>query len=373
MHSTSTAPTLSHTQEVISCDALIDKLLHRYGRGKLSIRKILDIVNAVFHAPITERTIQERLQKLQAYRAQLQKLLEIPQVDQRTEAWYAMRQTMITASDFAQALGKSDYGGTLKRQQKDFYVKKCGYEDISANAFTGTALKWGTMYEDVALKLYQKFTGYKVHEFGLIPHPNVNYFGASPDAINEYGIMIEIKCPLSRQINGTYPNQYYFQMQGQMDVCGLSECDFVECQLKEFADPTEFWDTYDEGVYERGIVLEYKDAATKYIYSDVGLSKEVLLSWLAQQQTDKNNIYVPHFWQLELMNTMRVYHDPDFVRTHLQELGAVWDNVVRYRADKDAYLKEVGAVSKKQDTGFKGQLELKGYCMIDDEVNQILN
>lgn len=46
------------------------------------------------------------------YKAQLQKLLSIPKVHQKSEKWYEMRMNMITASDFAQALGE----GSLERR-----------------------------------------------------------------------------------------------------------------------------------------------------------------------------------------------------------------------------------------------------------------
>ena len=57
-------------------------------------------------------------------------------------------------------------------------------------------------------------------------------FGASPDGINDLGTMVEIKTPYRRRVDGNIPNGYMLQMQGQMAVCGLEECDFVDATIK---------------------------------------------------------------------------------------------------------------------------------------------
>ena len=81
-----------------------------------------------------------------------------------------MRKGLVTASEFAQALGKAKFG-----TQKEFYKKKCGYDQIPFNP-AEEPLKWGTMYEDVAVEIYKYRFGYQVYDFGLIPHPNIKHF-----------------------------------------------------------------------------------------------------------------------------------------------------------------------------------------------------
>ena len=46
--------------------------------------------------------------------------------------------------------------------------------------------------------------------------------------------MLEIKCPTSRDITGFVPEYYHAQVQGQLEVCGLEYCDFLECELREY-------------------------------------------------------------------------------------------------------------------------------------------
>ena len=45
--------------------------------------------------------------------------------------------------------------------------------------------EWGVKYEDVAIMFYEEMNNVKVLDFGLVPHPDFDIFGASPDGICE--------------------------------------------------------------------------------------------------------------------------------------------------------------------------------------------
>ena len=45
--------------------------------------------------------------------------------------------------------------------------------------------------------------------------------------------MLEIKNIVNREINGIPKKEYWIQMQLQMEVCDLGECDFLETRFKE--------------------------------------------------------------------------------------------------------------------------------------------
>ena len=44
----------------------------------------------------------------------------------------------------------------------------------------------------------------------------------------------------SRKISGKIIDQYYDQIQGQLEVCNLDECDFLECEFEEYKNEEEF-------------------------------------------------------------------------------------------------------------------------------------
>jgi hypothetical protein len=111
---------------------------------------------------------------------------------------------------------------------------------------TNTTLHWGQKYEPLSVKYYEHVYGTKIEDFGCIQHDTYHFIGASPDGINIepssliYGRMLEIKNPVSREIDGVPKKEYWVQMQQQMEVCDLDECDFLETKFIEYANEDEF-------------------------------------------------------------------------------------------------------------------------------------
>ena len=173
------------------------------------------------------------MSKLQKNRTQVEKLKNIKLPEQRSPEWYKMRENMITASDFGAILGNSKYDS-----RNSVLKKKCGLgPPFQGNKFT----KWGVKYEEVATDIYRYLNKTDVLEFGCIPHPNYSYLGASPDGITPDGVMLEIKVPYSREFEkDNIPPHYYDQMQGQLEVCDLDECDFLQVKLEEYSDVKEY-------------------------------------------------------------------------------------------------------------------------------------
>ena len=55
-----------------------------------------------------------------------------------------------------------------------------------------------------------------------------------------FGRMLEIKNVVSREITGIQKSEYWIQMQLQMEVCELNECDFLETKFIEYLSYEEF-------------------------------------------------------------------------------------------------------------------------------------
>ena len=165
-----------------------------------------------FEKEINEQKVQERVKVINEYKSILNDLMKIPRIEQRSEEWYRVRNNLITASDFAQSIGKGKFSS-----QNQFYKNKCGYENNVLD-MSVPALQWGVRYEEVANMFYQLKMNVDVHEFGLLPHPEIDFVGASPDGISTMGIMLEIKCPWKRQ-DRNHPGAVLHQIQGQLEVC----------------------------------------------------------------------------------------------------------------------------------------------------------
>ena len=70
-----------------------------------------------------------------------------------------------------------------------------------------------------------------------------------------FGRMLEIKNVVSREITGIPKMEYWIQMQIQMEVCKLNECDFLETKFVEYANYDDFIN--DHNTKYKGIILQY--------------------------------------------------------------------------------------------------------------------
>ena len=52
--------------------------------------------------------------------------------------------------------------------------------------------------------------------------------------------MLEIKCPFKRKIDGSIPEQYWMQIQGQLEVCDLKNVIILECKLRQYNNEADF-------------------------------------------------------------------------------------------------------------------------------------
>jgi putative phage-type endonuclease len=178
-------------------------------------------------------------------------LKALPQPEQKSDAWFKMRNECLTATAIAAVINEASYDGP-----HDILLDKCG----KGKPFTeNIACHHGKKYESVANEIYCFRNNIYVDEYGLLIHPQYSFIGASPDGIctkKRYqgdglstlvGRLLEIKCPLSRVIKteGTLdgdicPHYYWVQVQIQEEVTNLDECDFLQCRLEEYEDRKDF-------------------------------------------------------------------------------------------------------------------------------------
>ena len=241
----------------------------------------------------------------------LNNLKEKPLIRQRTEEWFKLRENRLTASDLYDAV------------YHPITLIKKKIKNVSFNSYSIPALKWGCMFEQVAINIYSHINSTKINEFGLLVNDNINNFGASPDGITDEGIMIEIKCPYSREIKDkVIPDKYYYQMQGQMAVCELDICDYIECKFKAFNNIDDYIDNIkdldEKDNYKHGIIAELKDHS--YIYST---SNQNYKDNIDEMEKIDNCIYI--YWYLEIINVQRVHFDKDkWNNKTLKKIAAYW-------------------------------------------------
>lgn len=157
-----------------------------------------------------------------------------------------------------------------------------------------TPFHWGQKYEPLSVMLYENMYNTKVADFGCIQHDKYKFLGASPDGINvdmsseRYGRMLEIKNIVNREINGIPKKEYWIQMQMQMEVCDLNECDFLETKFVEYENANAFFnelplDNNKSVLNTKGLILYFhhsKEAKPFYIYKPLNIvKKDDILKW----------------------------------------------------------------------------------------------
>ena len=177
-------------------------------RLKLYLRRILDL-----------KVNMEALPNARDVAAIARELIAAEYAEQRSDEWLELREQMITASDVASAIGESRY------ESPDAFVKK---KVLKTKWAGNAATAHGTLLEPLVRDLYDARTGRKSHEIGLVQHRQYSWLGASPDGVTEDGLLIEIKCPLTRKIEAKVPKHYLPQVQLQLEITDLEECDFIQ-------------------------------------------------------------------------------------------------------------------------------------------------
>ena len=306
----------------------------------------------IFHYNKDLRPFSKSKQKF--LKQQVRRLKKIIQPEQRTPEWYINRENKITASDIATAIDKSKY-------QRDYVLlKKKVTKD--RKFITNRAIEWGIKYEEVAIKIYEYRNKTKITEYGCIPHPCFDWIGASPDGINDDGIMLEIKCPSSREITGEVPYGYWCQMQTQLEVCELDRCDFLECKLIEYENRDEYEkDNYEDNYFynnigmEKGVIVEFFNTKTskyEFVYSKLGILDKKIDKFVEKSKDERineTNIIFSSvcYWKLERISCVPVYRNIEWFNSILPKLRKFWDDVLLYRTKTLKELEDYILLKKK--------------------------
>ena len=215
-------------------------------------------------------------------------------------------------------------------------------ETIDVNKYKNTNLNspmhWGQKYEPVSILYYEYINKTKVTEFGCIPHDKYSYIAASPDGIvcdensDLFGRMIEIKNVVSREITGIPKMEYWIQMQLQMEVCNLYECDFLETKFVEYLNEEEYID--DTSSKYKGFIMQFcKNNEVHYEYPPFNLNNihsEDYNVWIKMQlNLNKDKIFVKNlYWKLEVISCVLVLRNKLWFKNVSPYIEIFWNNLL---------------------------------------------
>lgn len=339
--------------------------------------------------------------EFQMVKSKIDALRQVYQPKQRTTEWYEFRHNLITASNIWKIFGtESNRNSIICEKCRPLIVIDPSITS-APSINTNSTLHHGVKYEPLSVKIYQLKYNTKIEDFGCIQHPKYPFIGASPDGINvlpetpssgRFGRMIEVKNIFNREINGIPKQEYWVQMQIQMETCDLDDCDFIETRFKEYENVEQFYQTECKmsngsvSVPEyKGIILyfierpvsistvsnsiddpdsnqktihmnEYVNknnvttAAThptenqyQYVYLDpihysniVGSSREHINAWIEKQKTDLASKYILYdtiYWYLDEFSCVLVERNKEWFNSVLPQIKEVWNIIERERVE----------------------------------------
>lgn len=169
-------------------------------------------------------------------------------VEQSSPEWFEMRKGLCTGSMVRHAIGK------MKRQPKEgptayLQAREDYMEDIVTTRITGEmsnryvskAMEEGIEREPDAIMAYEDKTGEMVVPGGFVYHPEIKWYGTSPDGLIGGDIVLEVKCPTQathmryireyRDAIGKHlqyvPEEYLPQVKAHLSCTGRKVCHFV--------------------------------------------------------------------------------------------------------------------------------------------------
>jgi putative phage-type endonuclease len=289
---------------------------------------------------------------------QINVLRNKPQPIQRTKEWYEFRHNLITASNAYKAFENQTVKNQLiyekcKPLNPTLYAEEIK-EVIMVN--TNTTLHWGQKYEPLSVKIYEHIYDTKIEDFGCIQHKHFLFIGASPDGINidpnskRYGRMLEIKNIVNRIIDGIPKKEYWIQMQLQMEVCELNECDFLETKFTEYPDYTSFLFDIQNNLSEdtnlclskdncmKGLMIYFhtKEGKPFYVHkplniihsNDITLWQENMVDYY-QSTSEFNYTYIKtNYWKLEKLSCVLVCRNQQWFKDNVKDLENIW-NIIK--------------------------------------------
>jgi putative phage-type endonuclease len=305
-------------------------------------------------------------------KARIAYLKTVPQIEQRTDAWYEHYSKVLTASEFSTLFGSIKARRSLVHSKAFTKKEDRGYNRLACPTGDINAMFWGIRFEPIIKLILEQVYNCKIYEAGRITHTENGMLAASPDGIIEespdpstIGRLIEIKCPYSRVIGGEIPFDYWVQMQIQMEVCNLDECEYLEAEIlspKPNQEPADLSGCSIKGnIYllkqdvEDGQPFHYK-----YLYGDVHSDKcpEVPKGYLVVET-------IP--WGLKKWYRKVVSRDRGWYASTVIWQDAFWSDVQLAKEGKPYSVQEVEETVKKDVCLISDAPSPKDVCLISDD------
>lgn len=264
------------------------------------------------------------------------------QEQQKSDDWHLKRHSLLTASNAWKIFGSECVRNSLIYEKCKPFQEKC-YDEHSINL--NSTLQWGNIFEKLSIMLYCKMNNTSISQMGCKIHSKYPYLGASPDGINTdetsmlYGRMIEVKNIINREITGIPKDEYWIQMQLQMEIWDLNECDFIETRFKIYEEK-DFYEDNDRK--QKGVLLDFigKMNTNKpfqiFMPLDIPLEQKNIEEWISNEKMKYEEHYVLfkiHYWYLDEISIVLVQRNPLWFDAVLPKIKEFWEIIQREKME----------------------------------------
>jgi hypothetical protein len=271
-------------------------------------------------------------------------VLERPQIPQRTPAWYEQGKQVLTASEFSGLFGTPRAVGQLVLHKVPAALVPPGTEGpsqtnrLACRSCDMGPFDWGIRFEPVLKQVLSSssFWGVEIAEAGRILSATDPNLAASPDGILlaasdplRVGRLLELKCPITRKIGAGIPFDYWCQMQIQMEVTGIGECEYVEAKFESLTKTISELAPLPEGAPKpiaEGQFWLFQNENTlemRYAYTDDERYDLHIPGWIQIEM-------IP--WRLIALYTETIVRDTTWYASTEEKRAAFWKDVQKARA-----------------------------------------
>lgn len=277
------------------------------------------------------------------------------QTPQKSHAWHVESRDVLSGHEFGGiTVGSvSEYTAALAKKSgpvADVHGSECTVFLTPEDGLS--PFKWGWRFEPVARDLYSACfaDGAPIYDgLGRIRHATLPRLGASPDGLvmagPRCGRLVELKCPISRELNGSIPMRYWVQMQLQAEVCDVDAVEYFEVSLgsvaMDSASHTELLGSKLPWIGKVCVVAASADAAPstyEYAYSPLFEAKvsgiERCMAWVPDAVAGGSIVLESAVWWVKDYHTQTVLRNPRWWNTvGRPAYEKFWEDVEAARAD----------------------------------------
>ena len=311
-----------------------DDLVYSYEFSDIQqtyVDRIIEIYEELFREKIAKK--QKILSIDQYSREVLDELLNRKQIEQRTPEWYAQMTTIISASELGNLFASPRTRAKMVMVKTEPYRPR--NQPLAIPSDRMSAFDWGIRFEPVVKQIYEYKYKAIVKELGRMYHQTDTRCTASPDGLvydsennEKTGRLIEIKCPVTREIDGSVPKDYYAQMQMQLHVTGLKICDYVEASFSSKYNNSNNNDKEGPGLYNGFIALiRYAEITENnqefyYVYSPVNC----VPSWIPDSKENEEVVEIIP-WRLIELSEQIVTRSEEWWQSIIPIIDKFWEDV----------------------------------------------